>query len=109
MNLMREKLRSERGESLVETLTAVVIIALASAALASMIASAAKLNITARENDHELYEAISQLEEGLEEGEEGMVTVTLNNEETRKVNFPVNYAQDDYGLLTAFEYTGGGT
>ena len=107
MRALIKKLRFAKGETLVETLTAVLIISLASVALASMIAAASRLNIRARENDERLYAAISELESGAGESEAGTVTVTMG-EQSRKVDFSVSYVNGGEGLLSAFEYSGGG-
>ena len=77
---MKQKLRSRCGEMLVETLVAVLTIALASVVLASMIASASNLNRTAKAKDGELYSAISAIEtkSGAETGT-GKVMVNIGS------------------------------
>ena len=51
MKKLRNKLSSRRGETLVETLAAILIVTFASIILLSMIAAATKLNITAKQHD----------------------------------------------------------
>lgn len=59
---MKSKLRSLRGETLVEALCAVLVAALAAAVLAGMITSASHLNAAAIRNDDALYASATDAE-----------------------------------------------
>lgn len=68
---LRKKLRRSSGETLAETLVAVLIVALASVTLAAMIGSATRLNIRAKKYDKELDEALIAMSTA--DGEPGTV------------------------------------
>lgn len=107
MKTVKKKLRVSRGETLVETLTAIVVIALASVALAAMIGAASRMDLAARANDERLYSAISQLETADGGGESGTVTVTVGGQEGRSVAFSVTFSDGGDGLLRAYDMGGG--
>lgn len=56
------KLRSRSGETLTETLAAVLVVSCASVLLATMILAASRLNTSARTQDAALYRALSAAE-----------------------------------------------
>ncbi len=56
------KLRSKRGESLVETLCAVLVTALAVALLAAMVNGASRLDRKTAKTASEMYQAVSKAE-----------------------------------------------
>ena len=74
---MRSKLRTQKGETLTETLVGVLIVALASVVLASMIGAASRMSAGAAERDQVLYEEITAAERRTG-GETGSVTVTVD-------------------------------
>jgi len=59
---MKRKICSNRAETLVEALCAVLITALATALLAGMVSSAARLNEAAVSNDDRLYTSVTEAE-----------------------------------------------
>lgn len=59
---MKRKICSNRAETLVEALCAVLITALATALLAGMVTSASRLNEAAVNNDDELYSSVTEAE-----------------------------------------------
>ena len=67
MKRLIKKLRNKKGESLVESLTAILIFTFASIILLSMVATAAKINQTVKQEDEqiaaELYYAEAQMNE----------------------------------------------
>lgn len=75
--MMREKLKNKKGETLVETLIAVLVCCLAMAALSSIMASAGNMMSTAEKRYEAYYARNSVLSnpEG-ESGTAGTVTVT---------------------------------
>ena len=79
-----KKFRSKCGETLAETLVGVLVIALASVALASMITASAKLSTKAKENDDRLYQSISAAETQSGTGTDGTVTVVIGSASVEK-------------------------
>ncbi len=70
----RNRLASRRGETLTETLAGILIVGLASAALAGMAAVSARVNSAAIAADAALYAAVTRAENGEQIGSE---TVTV--------------------------------
>ena len=62
---MRKKLRSQRGDTLVETLAALLIVVLTMAFLATSIVTAARINAGVRETDTSLHYDGSAVQETL--------------------------------------------
>ena len=58
------KLRSRRGETFVEVLVALLIVALATMLLASMVTASGSIDANTREQDEKFYDAVSALESG---------------------------------------------
>lgn len=83
-NRLLKKLKSLSGETLAETLVAVLILSIVSVALAAMIGSATRMNISARENDERLDKAMENMMTA--ETAEGTATVTVGS---GKVTFPI--------------------
>lgn len=71
---MFRKLKSQKGETLVETIAAILVVSLASAAFAAMIMSASKLNSKAAEIDQTYYAALETVEKN-DGATHGTVTV----------------------------------
>lgn len=59
---MREKLKSSRGETLVEVLASVLVCALSIALLAGAVSASVRIDLQAREADSEYYEVLSRAE-----------------------------------------------
>ena len=93
--------RSQRGETLVETLVAILIVALVSAALASMISTASHLNKTAMDKDKELFEAISGLSKT--EGGNHKVTITVKGKCETTKHLDITLYQDQSKKLAAYQ------
>lgn len=66
MKLIR-KLKSKRGESFMEILISILIVAFGCMLIATMYVSAMKMNMIASEKDDEFYKAVSQMEQMFEE------------------------------------------
>lgn len=98
------KLASRRGETLTETLVAVLMVALASVLLASMLSSASRMNAAAMEKDEALYDAVTAAETGGGSGETGTVRVTLGG--AALPDFNVTYYSDAGGTLYAYGRSG---
>lgn len=108
------KLRSRKGETLTETLVAILLVGLASVVLASMISAASRMGAQALEWDTALYEAVTAVEtqpdEAKTEAANPNVQVTIGSEPAE--NFAVTYFSDENGTLYSYRYeksTGGGT
>ena len=108
------KLRSRKGETLTETLVAILLVGLASVVLASMISAASSMSAQALERDTALYEAVTAVETQPDEAKTGeadsKVQVTIESNPAE--NFPVTYFSDEDGTLYSYRYkkpTGGST
>lgn len=99
MKRILRKLTTRRGETLTETLAALLVICLASAALAAMVTAASRMNAAAMQKDAALYAAVTQTETHSGEGTDGTVDVTVDGE---KITFDVDYYGDD--TLTSYGY-----
>lgn len=77
MNLILKKLRSRAGESLVESLAAILIFTMASIGMFSMVTAAADINQTAKEADRTSQEQMLIAEQGEGSSTSGTVTMTL--------------------------------
>ena len=108
------KLRSRKGETLTETLVAILLVGLASVVLASMIGAASRMGVQAKEQDEKLRDAVTAVEtqpdEAKTEAANPNVQVTIGSEPAE--NFAVTYFSDEDGTLYSYRYeksTGGGT
>lgn len=71
------KLRNRRGETLSETLCAILVVGLAVALLAGLISAASRLDRKAAQADAALYQAVSQAEGAAGSGTPGQITVAI--------------------------------
>lgn len=100
------KLRSQRGESLVEVLASVLIGVLAVGLLASAIAVSSQIDRSAEKKDESFYEELSAAEAQKAPEAAGTVSVTPSG------GSPVTYQVDYYGGDDIYSYklqTGGGS
>lgn len=79
MNQILNKLRSRAGESLIESLAAILIFTMASIGMFSMVTAAANINQTAKEADRVHQEQMLIAEQGEGASADGTVTMTLNS------------------------------
>lgn len=99
-----KKLTGKRGETMVETLAAVLIVAVAAAMLATMVASAVRITSRAKEADAAFYQELSAVEKGKTKLDEKTVHISVTGTGTREETMTV----DRYGTadgLTAYEVT----
>lgn len=108
------KLRSRKGETLTETLVALLIVGLSSVVLASMIGAASRMGVQAKEQDEKLRDAVTAVETQPDEAKTGetdsKVQVTIGSNPAE--DFTVAYYSDADGTLYSYRYeksTGGGT
>ena len=89
---MRKKLRSQRGDTLAETLAALLLVVLTMAFLATSLVTAARLNAGVRQTDTALkYDAA--------EGEKKPLTITRENNSAEK-NVKVYETKGGYRYYT---------
>lgn len=100
MNRLRAKLFARRGETLTETLCALLVVALASLALAAMLSAANRLNASAIERDDALYIGLTAAEGRTSTPEPGEVAVTGDG------GFSAKFAVDWYGADGLWAYAG---
>ncbi len=99
MKIMK-KLRARSGETLTETLCAVLVMSLSSVLLATMISAASHMNATALEKDSALYSELTTAEEqSAAKSEPKAVEVTING---ARVTFSATYYGDKDGALTSY-------
>lgn len=75
---LKQKLSARRGETLTETLVAILVISLSAAVLAAMIGAASRMNRLAIQQDEANYAAISAAETGSGTATNGKVTIKVN-------------------------------
>ncbi|MDO4516821.1 MAG: hypothetical protein Q4C76_06780 [Bacillota bacterium] len=111
------KLASRRGETLTETLVAILVVALSSAILATMIGAASRMNKTAMEKDAQLYGAVTAAETKTTEVTEetpqvevtvGSKTVTFGTDGTGTIEYYSDVSDNENGTLYSYRYTKGG-
>ena len=89
------KLRSKRGETLVEMLVSIVLLGLSISIMAVMLTTAYKMNRAAREADGQYYVALSSAERQSEDdkiGNGGKVSISYG---TKKVEVSVDFYGGD--------------
>lgn len=105
------KLRSRKGETLTETLIAVLIVGLASVVLASMVTAASRMSAQAEERDDKLYAAVTaaeaQPDSAKVEESDSSPTVQVTVGDNSTVNFSVTYFSDEDGTLSSYRYEKG--
>lgn len=98
---MKRKLKSRRGETLVEALCSVLVAALSAALLAGMVTAASNMNSAARENDAKLYSSITAAETFTGDTRTGEITVTVGSQTT-------DTAVEIYGgVVSSYRRSGG--
>jgi len=83
-----KKLRTKAGETLMETLCAVLVTGLAVALLAGMFSASSRLSKKAAQAAAELYDTVSGAERAADTAEDGHVTVEIDGTE---VTLPVKF------------------
>ena len=106
-NILR-KLKSKAGESLIESLAAILIFTMASIVMYSMVTTAADINRTAKEMDETNQQHLIAVEKGLPGAKNGSadITFSLNGTEIAETNVDI-YGGQDGSLYTYFVHTGG--
>lgn len=114
MKKILKKLRNKAGESLIETLAAILIFTLASVGMFSMVTAAARINETAKQADRENQSQMVYAEQGEGPGVVGNVTMTLtltgNGGVTSHINVvvaKVNVYSTEDGLFAYYNYMEG--
>ena len=96
-----KKLHSKRGETMVETLAAVLIVGLAAAMLATMVASAVRITSRTKEADAVFYRELSAAEEKTKMVGETNVTISVTGGSASEAKDITLYGTQDG--LTAYE------
>lgn len=106
MRAMLKKLKSKTGESLVETLAAILIFTMASIVMYSMVSAASDLNRTVKEMDEKNEEHLIAVEMGLSSSKNGAAEIqfVLGSDVIAKVDVDV-YGGQDNSLYTYFVHT----
>lgn len=106
MRAMLNKLKSKAGESLVESLAAILIFTMASIVMYSMVSTSADLNQKVKEMDEKNQQHLIAVETGLSGYKNGAAEIKfeLGGNEIASVNVDVYGGQDD-SLFTYFVHT----
>ena len=120
MKILMRKLRAKAGESLVESLAAILIFTMASIILFSMVTTAADINTKAKEQDALNQQYLIGVEKGENKTGAGFVSITMvdaagNTKSVASVNVDVyggvdeaqNYDADALYSFFVTEPTGG--
>ena len=95
MNKIFKKLRSRAGESLVESLAAILVVTMASIVMYSMVTAAADINMAAKRNDQAVQEQMAVAERGNGTGATGIIRLYIQDGVNEAVVSVVNV--DVYG------------
>ena len=106
MKTILNKLKSKKGESLVESLAAILIFTMASIVLFSMVSTAGDINGKAKAKDAEIQAHMVAVEKGESAAKTGTgeVTFTLNGSNIAKVDVDI-YGGKDGSLFAYFIQT----
>jgi Tfp pilus assembly protein PilV len=104
MGAVKRKISSKAGETLIETLVAVLVVALSSIILVTMTVTASHLNAAARTADQAFYAELSAAESGTGSTATGTITVSWT---TGSQSFSVDFVGSG-SELKSYTYTGGG-
>ena len=108
MKNLFHKLRSKAGESLIESLAAILIFTMASIVMYSMVTTAADINRTAKIMDETNQQHMIAVEKGLPEAQNGSATITFSLDGTQIAQTRVDiYGGEGDSLFTYFVQTGG--
>lgn len=83
MSNIMKRLKSQAGETLVESMAAILIFTFASIIMLSMVSSAADINNAAKEADHEFYSQMVTIEKAEGAGNPVNVTFTITNSSSK--------------------------
>ena len=108
MKNLFHKLRSKAGESLIESLAAILIFTMASIVMYSMVTTAGDLNRTAKEMDNANQQHMIAVEKGLPDAKNGSAVITFSLGSTEIAQTQVDiYGGENDSLFTYFIQTGG--
>lgn len=101
MNNLLKKLMSKAGESLVESMAAILVFTFASIIMLSMVSAAADINTTAKNTDRSFNEQMVVAERGASTDRHTSGTVTFNFGSVEET-VPVDVFQKETGDLYAY-------
>lgn len=96
---LTKKRRSQRGETYVEVLMSVLILALSALVIATSVTAAKHINASARKADESFYSAVSALESGAGNVSKGSVQYEIGGESDA---VEVDVYTDENGELAAY-------
>lgn len=108
MNNLLKKLRSKAGESLVETLAAILIFTMASIVMYSMVTTAADLNRKAKETDQAVQSQMTAIEKGEESAKSSKEKVTFFMNDSKMAEVDVDIYGGNGKLYSYFAKKTGG-
>lgn len=112
MNKIFKKLRSRAGESLIESLAAILVVTMASVVMYSMVTAAADINTKAKKNDLTVQQQMASAERADVRDKIGSGTVYMyieyNDERNRVAEVDVDIFGARDGLYSYFKEVSGG-
>lgn len=116
MRQILRKLTGKKGETLVESLCAILVFTLSSVAMYTMVMAAANINTTAKQTDMTIQNEMLVAEKAEGNGENGRITMTIyvgsetaNSVGTVSVDVEVYRASQSGSLYSYFSNAGGNT
>ena len=104
MKMIFKKLRSRAGESLVESLAAILVVTMASIVMYSMVTAAADINLAAKRTDQTIQEQMAVAERAETPDSTGTINMYIKEGGVNKnvTSMPVNIYGVDGGLFSYF-------
>ena len=102
LKAIKAKFKNSKGETLAETLVAIVLLSLVSVALAAMIGSSSNMNSSAKKYDEKLDRAVAAMESNDASALDGTATVTIGSD-TVSFKIKMHTSGDDTMKLCAYD------
>lgn len=114
MKAVFRKLKTRRGETLIESLVAILAFAISTVVMYSMVTAAMNMNYNAREADKAFQNKVKTAEQAQGSGRSGTVTLTLtqspaNSQDKKMGEVVVKVYGDTDGLYAYYKVPKGGT
>lgn len=102
LNVKLKKSKAQKGETYVEVLTSVLMLALAAVMLFTLISTAGKINNAARAADEAFYKSVSEVEDASGQTFDGSVHFEIEGEEDGQGEIDAELRSDNNGSFAAF-------
>lgn len=103
MRRLTAKIRSRKGETLIEILVSILIVALSALLVAAMFGAAGRINITIRDLDEQFYQSVTEVESQQGTPSKGVVEYEITDEEDpQKGSIDVEIFTDSNGTFSGY-------